>query len=66
MLASQNSHLQTIELLFKGHANIDIQAKSGVTALMIASQYGHIQVIKLLLKENADVNVKEKKMDGLS
>ena len=55
MLASQNGHTQVVELLIKENADVKIQIKEGVTALMLASKNGHTQVVELLLKENADV-----------
>ena len=60
MLASQNGHTQVVKLLIKENADVKIQIKEGVTALMLASQNGHTQVVELLIKENADVKIQSK------
>ena len=58
MIASQNGHTEVVEQLLKEHANVNIQNKEGVTALMKASQNNHTEVVEQLLKEGADVNIK--------
>ena len=51
---------RSFEQLLKEHADVNIQNKEGVTALIVASQNGHTQVVEQLLKEHADINIQTK------
>ena len=57
---SQNGHREIVEQLLKDHADVNIQTKNGLTALMLASQNGHTQVVELLTKELVDIDVQKK------
>ena len=50
MLASKNGHTQIAKQLLKADADVNIQTKNGVTALMLASKNGHTQVVELLVE----------------
>ena len=58
--AANKGNIEVVKLLLKENADVNIQDKNGVTALMLASLNGHTHVVELLLKENADVNIKNK------
>ena len=48
MKASEKGHTQVVEQLFKEYADVNIQNKKRVTALMIASASRNTQVVELL------------------
>uniref|UniRef100_A0A2C9KIL6 Uncharacterized protein n=1 Tax=Biomphalaria glabrata TaxID=6526 RepID=A0A2C9KIL6_BIOGL len=54
MLASKLGNLQTVRVLLKFNADINIQDSEGLTALMFASQKGHFEIAEFLLQSGAD------------
>ena len=57
MSACQNGHVDIAKLLLEEGAQVDLQKKSGWSALMSACQNGHIDVAQLLLEKGAQVNL---------
>ncbi|KAF2078442.1 hypothetical protein CYY_000309 [Polysphondylium violaceum] len=61
MFASQEGHLETINLLFESKSiDINIQNYDGETALLIACTHSQKEVVHLLLKNNANPNIGNK------
>ena len=58
MIASQGGHESTIRLLLDHGADVNIQRKNGLNALMLASQNGHESMVRLLLEYGADKELK--------
>ena len=57
MIASQNGHKDTVDLLIDAKADVNVQNNNGATALYVASQNGHSEVVSILLKANADPSI---------
>jgi len=45
-----------VEILLAQDADVNLQDKRGMTALISASDHGHAEVVKVLLAKGADVN----------
>jgi ankyrin repeat protein len=60
MHANKKGCLDTVHLLLKLGAKMNLQNKNGWTALMIASQQGHLDTVRLLLKHSAELNRQSK------
>ena len=59
MLSSQNGHEGIVQALLAEGAEINHQAKNGVTALIIASYHGRWVVVRALLAKGAIVDLRE-------
>ena len=59
MVASSCGHSAIVELLLKSGADIDLQNKWGVSALMTAAYQCQHETVKLLLEKSANVNLKD-------
>jgi ankyrin repeat protein len=58
ILASEEGHLDIVNLLLEMNAKLDIQAtEGGNTALICASAEGHLEIVKALLTKNANVDI---------
>ncbi len=57
MAAAGNGHVETVRLLLKRGANVNIKHEVGGTALTGAVATGHLEVVKTLLDAGADLNV---------
>src|SRR5690606_22965681 len=59
--SNEGSTIETVKLLIKNGANINLQNEYGCTALMCASKYSNtkssIETIKLLIENGANVNL---------
>jgi len=58
MLAADQGHVDTVNLLLQHRASPNLQNRRGGTALMLASFNGHLEVVTELLMAGADVNAK--------
>lgn len=56
ILASMYGDLQAVKHLLANGADVNAQAKNGMTALMIACEYGYTNIVRALLDAGADVN----------
>lgn len=56
ILASMYGDLQAVKHLLANGADVNAQAKNGMTALVIACEYGYTEVVRALLVAGADVN----------
>ena len=57
MAASQEGHVEIVELLLQNGADVNARNKyNGKTALMQASKNGHYTTVQLLLKAGSDTN----------
>ena len=57
MVASSNGHTQVVDLLLQKNADVNIQAKNGITALLIAVICKNFKVAEYLLHTNADTHI---------
>ena len=55
MYAASSNAEKILNLLIEHNADINIQTKSGYTALILAVMHNHINVVKILIKNKADV-----------
>ncbi|WP_218814435.1 ankyrin repeat domain-containing protein [Rickettsiella endosymbiont of Dermanyssus gallinae] len=62
--AAESGHTQTVELLLKKGADVNMATSDGRTPLFIAAGSGHTETVKLLLEK--EVNIKAKTSDGLT
>jgi ankyrin repeat protein len=60
MWASINGRSNTVRLLIKMGANVNLGDNHKVTALMFASKYGHVEVVKELIRAGAEINRKDR------
>jgi hypothetical protein len=58
MIAAQEGHLSTVELLLKAGVDIGIAPRHQRTALHLAAQQGHLAVVQTLVAHGADVNAR--------
>ena len=56
--AIDEEDLAALEQLVDGHANVDMRAKRGKTALMVAAKYGRADLVRRILRAGADVNAR--------
>src|SRR5690606_34634575 len=56
-IASQNGHVEVINILLGANANIDHTNDEDTTALLKASENGHFDVVKLLLDHGANIDL---------
>jgi ankyrin repeat protein len=64
MYASSGPFPETVELLLKKGANVNIQGElEGFTALMTAAAEGQVKVVRLLLLYGADSSLKDEDGD---
>lgn len=56
--AIDEEDLDALEHLVDEHADVDLPAKRGKTALMVAAKHGHIDLVRRLLRAGADVNAR--------
>merc|ERR1712098_465397 len=52
-------HVETVKVLFKAKADVDIQDNGGRTALMNAAGNGRLETVKVLLKAKAKLDLKD-------
>ena len=64
MTACENGHTETVALLLKNGAKVDMQDIDGWSSLMITSQNGHTEIVVLLLLNGARVDMQSN--DGWS
>jgi len=57
-IASNDGHVELVEMLLNNGANVNAKNSYGVTALHIASREGHTDIVAMLLAAGADVNIK--------
>ena len=57
--AAENGHSNTVEALLEHGAEIDLQDRSGMTALMTAVIAGRVKSVKALLERGADPGIKD-------
>jgi ankyrin repeat protein len=58
IIASNEGHIDIVQLLLKKNAKLDIQAtEGGSTALICASAEGHLEIVKALLTKNSNVDI---------
>ena len=55
MYAASGNAKKILNLLIEHNADINIQTKSGYTALILAAMHNHINIVKILIKNKADV-----------
>eukprot|EP00054_Salpingoeca_dolichothecata_P027586 m.203034 g.203034 ORF g.203034 m.203034 type:complete len:138 (+) comp25994_c2_seq7:56-469(+) len=60
MPASFNGLLEVTKIFVAGGADLNLQDKDRLTALMLASFNGHFEVAKILVAAGADLNLKSK------
>jgi ankyrin repeat protein len=59
MVASEQGHTATVQALIQAGADLNLQDKSGLTALMIASHEGHMASVRALIGVGADPNLQD-------
>ena len=57
MLAANKGYTETVELLIKHGANLNIQSNDGDTALILAANKGYTETVELLIKHGANLNI---------
>jgi ankyrin repeat protein len=58
LLACRKGHLETVELLLKHNATINLKNTYGESALHIVVSSGNLPIVEVLLKAGADPNAK--------
>jgi 26S proteasome non-ATPase regulatory subunit 10 len=58
--AAQLDNLESVELLVKQNANVNITDDLGRTALHVACRNGNVKMVNLLLEHQADVKIPDK------
>ena len=59
-MASQNSHVDVVQILIEAGADPNKTDENGRSALNTAASKGHEDIVKLLIDAGADLNVKGK------
>jgi len=59
IVACQNGHLETVNILLENGADPDASTAEGVTALMLASQENRLDVVHVLLGNSVDGQLRE-------
>src|SRR4030066_592453 len=62
--AASGGHLETIQLLLNGEADINSPSDNGTTALMMAVRGNHFDAVTVLLYNGADPNIKNEHGDN--
>ena len=57
--ASSMGNLENVKLLLKKGVNINIQDKSGISALYKASNEGNLNIVKLLIDKGANIDIQD-------
>jgi len=55
-MASQEGHIDCVQLLLESGAEVDTRNDKGATPLHLAARNGHIEVVQFLIEHHADVN----------
>ncbi|EWZ85352.1 hypothetical protein FOWG_11854 [Fusarium oxysporum f. sp. lycopersici MN25] len=58
-LASENGHVEIVDLLLKAGAHSDACGLEGLPILCLAVDHGHLDVVRLLLDKGADVDCQD-------
>ncbi len=59
MLASGKGNIDTVKLLLKFNAQLNLQWNDGLSSIQLASYNGHVDVIKVLLENDAQVDLQD-------
>ena len=59
--ASQEGHIQCIDLLLNTEADIENRNNNGCTILHMAAFHGHVDILHLLVKNGADLESQDKR-----
>ncbi len=63
--SSRRGHLEVVEMLLKGNANVSAEAAASQSrALQAAADGGHLEVVEILLTAEADVNAESAYREG--
>jgi ankyrin repeat protein len=57
MYSCHNNNLKTVKLLLSKGADVNLQNKDGMTALMYSCHNNNLETVKLLLSKGADVTI---------
>ena len=57
--AARSGHVEVVEALIKGGANVNRPDNHGRRALIHATEFGHVEVVEALLKNGANVQSKD-------
>lgn len=60
IMASVDSHVESVKILLNAGAKIDARTSLGLTALMVAASAGELETTRFLLANKADVNARSK------
>uniref|UniRef100_T1IHG8 Uncharacterized protein n=1 Tax=Strigamia maritima TaxID=126957 RepID=T1IHG8_STRMM len=60
LVASEQGHLEVVNILLQNHARVDVFDESGKAALHVAAEKGHRAVVDVLLQHKAFVNARSK------
>jgi hypothetical protein len=58
MCAARDGCVESVKILLKAKANVEVKVKDGETAFLKSVKGGHLAVVKILLEAKADVDVK--------
>ena len=63
--AALNGKINFVKLLIKNNADVNVQNRGGMTALMRACHRGDLEMTKMLLDAGADKSIKKGDIDAL-
>ncbi|MEI0565177.1 ankyrin repeat domain-containing protein [Brachyspira pulli] len=63
--AASYNNINAVKVLIKNNADVNVQNKYGMTALMWACRKGNLEMTKMLLEAGADKNIKNGDYDAL-